>query len=254
MLLNADTVLVWPSRGISLYPYLKDHVVQYHAWMSDAELRLLTASEELTLEEEYEMQAAWREDNDSKYPIHKNLLIQFSNHEKELTFIITRESATKPSGNINTALTHMIGDINLFLSEIDTEEEDTESGFNETSIGVEAQDQAKRYTGELELMIAEPSARGKGYGKLALLLFISYVLRHARSILPTGELVRFSVKIGEDNSPSLGLFESIGFKRIKFASYFREWEMHMFIDTGTETNIEALMQQDHDEVNERKLF
>lgn len=34
--------------------------------MSDAELQLLTASEPLTLGQEYEMQQTWRHDEDSK--------------------------------------------------------------------------------------------------------------------------------------------------------------------------------------------
>lgn len=38
--------------------------------MKNEELLELTASEPLTLEEEYEMQRSWYEDSDSKYFIH----------------------------------------------------------------------------------------------------------------------------------------------------------------------------------------
>lgn len=39
---------------------------RYHEWMKSEELRRLTASEPLTLEQEYAMQRSWREDADSE--------------------------------------------------------------------------------------------------------------------------------------------------------------------------------------------
>lgn len=41
---------------------------RYHEWMKSPELQQLTASEPLTLDQEYDMQKSWREDDDSEEP------------------------------------------------------------------------------------------------------------------------------------------------------------------------------------------
>ena len=60
MRLNEDTVLV--GRRCVLVPYKEKYVERYHAWMQDEELLALTASERLTLDEEFENQRSWRDD------------------------------------------------------------------------------------------------------------------------------------------------------------------------------------------------
>lgn len=59
---NANLVL--QGQRVVLVPYRREHVALYHTWMQDPELQELTASEPLSLQEEYEMQASWREDAD----------------------------------------------------------------------------------------------------------------------------------------------------------------------------------------------
>jgi hypothetical protein len=47
---------------VELVPYRAEHVPTYHGWMEGEELRRLTGSEPLTLQEEEEMQQEWRAD------------------------------------------------------------------------------------------------------------------------------------------------------------------------------------------------
>jgi len=53
---------------VVLLPYHRRHVPRYHAWMTSEALREQTASEPLSLEDEYAMQASWHVDSDSTVP------------------------------------------------------------------------------------------------------------------------------------------------------------------------------------------
>ncbi|KAI9369936.1 N-acetyltransferase [Aspergillus egyptiacus] len=231
MLLNATTAISTPK--VLLVPYSKWHVPRYHEWMKDPTIQQATASEPLTLEEEYAMQTSWRNDAD------------------KLTFIICRpvsssspeKTETKKKPETMTELDahadtepNMLGDINLFLRV-----DDGEDGSSAPSI-----------VGEIELMIAETRAQGNGYGRGALLAFLRFVREHEVAIV--GEFVEgdevarnvfqekgkgedegkgegkgvsaLSVKIGKENERSLRLFESVGFRRVGAEpNYFGEWEL-----------------------------
>ena len=108
----------------------------------------------------------------------------------------------------------MFGDVNLFLT----------ASENDTVLG------------EIELMIAVKSLQGHGYGRATLLAFLKYVLDHEKGIVEEFEKDKMSsgldgigelwVKIGESNVRSIGLFESVGFKKaVEEANYFGEIEL-----------------------------
>uniref|UniRef100_A0A224Z638 Phosphoglucosamine acetyltransferase n=1 Tax=Rhipicephalus zambeziensis TaxID=60191 RepID=A0A224Z638_9ACAR len=96
MRINAKTQ-VW-SRTVVLVPYREHHVAKYHEWMKDPYLQEMTASEPLSLEQEYETQKSWLEDED------------------KCTFIIL-DRETYESGKDEVEA--MIGDVNLFFNDQD---------------------------------------------------------------------------------------------------------------------------------------
>ncbi|KAF7718044.1 Uncharacterized protein PECH_002377 [Penicillium ucsense] len=218
MLLNAQTAI--STTKVLLVPYSTWHVPRYHEWMQDEEIQQATASEPLSIEEEYAMQRSWRQDAD------------------KLTFIVCRPIGDPDdTSDVTTHLSadsdspsNMVGDINLFLHVDDGEEGDA----------------SPELYGEIELMIAEKANQGQGFGKAALLTFLRYIVEKQTAILEefitadvdadtVGKLraatpgLRFSylsVKIGEANSRSLGLFESLGFEKVSSEpNYFGEFEL-----------------------------
>ncbi|CAN0174172.1 unnamed protein product, partial [Laminaria digitata] len=51
------------GKLVKLVPYRREHVLTYHGWMQDPWIREMTASEPLSLDEEYAMQLSWKEDD-----------------------------------------------------------------------------------------------------------------------------------------------------------------------------------------------
>jgi len=157
--------------------------------MQDPWLLEMTASEPMSMQEEYENQISWKLD------------------PKKLTFIVCtgHPSATHPDG--------MIGDVNAYLSD--------------------KEDEPGKCIAELEVMIAEKSARRKGFATEAIQLLMKYICQE----LP--QVVLFMVKISDNNMASSGLFNQLGFRIHNHAAVFEETEWHMPVDSDLVTRLDS---------------
>lgn len=129
------------GEKVQLVPYRKKFVAHYHDWMQDEYILAMTASEPLSIEEEYEMQQSWRDD------------------KKKCTFIVlaTGESEVDSSSEID----RMAGDVNMFLTQSYEE--------NDTSI-----------VAEIDIMIAENKYQRNGFGREAVILMMWYGITHLK--------------------------------------------------------------------------
>ncbi|KAF5018136.1 hypothetical protein F66182_9899 [Fusarium sp. NRRL 66182] len=201
MKINQDTGAAISSGGVLLVPYEAHHVRQYHAWMQDPYIQEATASEPMTLEEEYENQQSWRTSFD------------------KLTFIVCA-SATEDVQLVKAGTADadalMRGDINFFLYPYEADDEDTDTqGW---------------VAGEVDVMIASPSHRGQGLGRAAVCALLVYLRKHIDGILKehgAQELKGLMVKIKEGNRGSRALFEKLGFVQKGEVNYFGEVVMTM---------------------------
>ena len=181
------------------------------------ELRELTASEPLSLEEEYAMQRSWRIDRD------------------KLTFIVCLPTqGFRGMVDVVSMLDDpphvMVGDVNLFLFKDDATECQEYSDVTTESTT------SKRVIGEVEIMIARGSSRRQGVGYRALSMFLQYVLEQHQEILreyssEPSKLAHLLAKIDAENEPSIALFKKAGFVKVsEEPNYFGEVEMRWDMD------------------------
>lgn len=191
--------------------------------MEDEAVRAATASDRLTLEEEYENQESWRAAND------------------KLTFIVCQPATTNDSedqknivGGVADAPDRMVGDINFFLTPF--EEDDGDEEGEKTK-----KDETPLLTGEVDVMIARLEHRHHGFGRAAVTAFLQYILQSKREAIlaeaatgtdplfskPGGapQLNQLVVKIQATNSASISLFTSLGFVQKGSVNYFGEVEL-----------------------------
>ncbi|XP_043941097.1 N-acetyltransferase 9 [Protopterus annectens] len=178
MRINENTLL--EGKLAVLVPYNPEHVPRYHKWMKSEELQKLTASEPLTLEQEYNMQRSWREDSD------------------KCTFIVLdKQKWNDPAFSEEDA---MVGDVNLFLT-----------------------DPCNSKLAEIEVMIAEPSYRGRGFGKEVTLMMLYYGITKL-------EITKFEAKIGLQNAVSISMFQAFHFVQVSVSEVFQEMTLQVLVN------------------------
>ncbi|ETN63213.1 embryo brain specific protein [Anopheles darlingi] len=174
------------GANVILVPYESKHVAKYHEWMKNVELQELTASEPLSLEEEYQMQKSWREDED------------------KCTFLVLDRQEFERTGDEIAAL---IGDTNIFLQLPPSD------GTNGNALVV----------GEIEIMIAEPTARGKRCGWEATLLMLRFGVEYLR-------VAKFLAITKDTNQPAMRMFERMQFNETVRSAVFHEVTFERSVD------------------------
>ena len=196
MKLNYETCLA--GTKVTLVPYRPEHVEKYHEWMKDPKLLELTGSEPLSMEEEIEMQQSWHQDpTKCTFIVHDSASCHINEESKE--FLVPR--------NIGA----MVGDVNLFLSDFEPDEDDVDSQDN---------DDKPRIQAEVDIMIAEKDYKRQGLGKSATCTMLIYGATELG-------VYRFFCKINEDNLASIKLFESLGFVQCNYAACFKQVELEL---------------------------
>lgn len=180
--MKVDQVLV--VGDIVLIPYCHHHVKKYHSWMCDPEIQHLTASEPLTLDEEYEMQKTWFND-----PLKLTFILMDLIKWKKTEVSSSVEDMEQNLNHLEASC--IIGDVNVFLNDEDD-------------------------VGEVSIMIAEKNYRRKGHATEILNSIFSYVYYNLN-------LSYIIAKIGMGNAASLKLFtEKLSFKEVSRSNIFNE--------------------------------
>jgi len=222
MKLNYETCLI--GSKCVLVPYRRVHVDRYHKWMQSPALLEATGSEPLSLTEEYEMQESWKQD------------------EKKCTFIILErktlvksipDSGERDDTFVTDNVNAMVGDVNLFLSEEDDDNDEAEVAKDGANMGTDDVQTTPRVQAELDIMVAEESARGRGIGLEATCLMMLYGAQELG-------IRRFFCKINQDNESSLYLFRKLNFVQCDYVACFQQYEYELKRETAEQLVEECL--------------
>lgn len=243
---------------VSRIPLLEQHQDHFSSQFLTypQDLQKATASEPLTLSEEYAMQKSWRNDADKlTFIVHTGL--GPADYTSQSFAGNTKSNYRSANSTSITPPFTMIGDVNLFLYPVDDEDQDVQDGqtpSSPTNIPTSTP-QPQPVLGELEIMIASKTAQGKGMGKQILLPFLWYILATLDCIMAeyhsangSGKersvLKYLRVKIGHENVRSIRLFESVGFAKVGDGepNYFGEVELRLDLSEGLKRDVEGRME------------
>jgi RimJ/RimL family protein N-acetyltransferase len=234
---NWETQLI--GSLVRLVPYQRKFVDKYHGWMTDPYVLEMTASEPLSMEEEYEMQQTWLNDPHSTYLdliLREYVTVNTCDLFAECTFIVLEKAA---ADGRRSEIDSMVGDVNIFMH-----------------------DSRDRGNAEIEVMIAEEMHRRKGFGREALQMMIWYGIEQL-------SITRYFAKINAENGGSIALFKrcvgerwtkqrgnvckcwshySLGFAEVNFVPAFQEYEFEWIVSSPSgqelfEKSKFAVMQQ-----------
>lgn len=191
MLQNEKVIIV--GRKTVFVPYCAHHVEKYHQWMQSDELLELTASEPLSLEEEIEMQKSWQRDDDKCTFI----VLQYCEEDSDMWM----GPQTAEPNRSDVEVERMVGDVNLFLNDPDD-----------------------KHVAEIDVMIAETSVRGKGYGSEVVRMMMHW------GYTKLG-IKKFVAKIGFANKASAALFMRLNYEKISECETFEETTFELGIDS-----------------------
>ncbi|KAG6533086.1 hypothetical protein ZIOFF_006947 [Zingiber officinale] len=130
------------GEKVILVPYMREHVPTYHGWMQDPAILTATASEPLTLDQEYQVHSSWTHDPQ------RYLVFVVVEH----TFIVLDKQLIQ-GGYVpgNPHVEAMVGDVNIYMNNPDDLQK-----------------------AEIEIMIAEPKSRQKGLAKESILMMMAF--------------------------------------------------------------------------------
>ncbi|KAL5110763.1 N-acetyltransferase 9-like protein [Taenia crassiceps] len=192
--------------------------------MQNRELQVLTASDPLSLEEEYEQQKNWLEGSDrvtfillekSRLPtIGAPVPVSIPAAESPTSHTLV---AVQGRSVCDAEVEAMIGDVNFYrIPDSGSERDDA-------------------FEGEVSVMIAEASSRGRGLAIQALagvLLYVEHFFRRS--------VTAIVAKVSLDNEPSLRFFKNkLGFVERRRNACFNEVEL---VCPKSETEGSAVMQ------------